>query len=490
MHFTHCEHPIRVYNKYLNAYIYVPCRKCNSCRNIYTFQWAQRIKTEMLFHEFNYHITLQFDDDHVPCLYKVGNKLVSKEINGFDDYIVIKIPKTTNQFNKDYYEQRTIYPYGRKREFQLFFKRLRKAVTKLDKDAKVRYVVALEYGPKTFRPHGHCILFSDSPIVHKAICKLVRESWKYGFAYVRRCSKDDKASGYVAKYVVRPTDCPEIYQNNQIQPFFLCSKCPPIGSATYTNAEIVETLYKGTPFKSHSSDGGKTFNDIPLSRYCENYLFPKLKSYDKWNFNERNLLYGIYKEFGCCNWKEFRQRCLAEYHKKSFYRRYIAEFMTNSYDKEYNSLKNLWFQSKRVFDNCICFGLDLRTYVRLIDQYYNNKQMYKLKKQIAYEKKYLENLGGHPIDLLSLDRTLCFELKKCLENGFMPKEYVSILSQFDDFDLYSFEPDDTLDSKSLKVGSSKISHDMSKNKYANDHFELKRFKTTINHFNYGRKKFA
>lgn len=482
MHFCHCEHPLRIYNKYLGEYIYVPCRKCNSCRNIYTFQWANRIATEMKYHQYVYHITLQYDDDHCPLLVKIGNKLVSKVKDSVDDNIVIRIPKVLTDFEKEYYATRKLYPYCRKRDIQLFFKRLRKQVSKFDPSEKIRYVVAAEYGPTTFRAHYHLLLFSDSQKLHKRLREVVSSCWQNGYVYARRCSKDDKASQYVSKYVVHPTDCPSIYQNQQIKPFFLCSKCPPIGSYKDSTSDVVETLFKGTPFKRCTTDDRKETYDIPLSRYCENYLFPKLKSYDQWNCYERITLYGLFKTFGCCQWQEFKQRCLAEYRKKSFLGRYISHFLIHEYDKEYNSLKNLWFQGKRVFDNMVIFGVSLRDYVTLIDNYYNNKAKYKLKKQLAYEEIYFRNLKGTPLDLLSMDRQFCHDLEGEIKTCTFSQKTFSVLSQFEDFDLYSFSPDNTLDSKSLCVSSSKLSKDMSKNKYANDHFTLSRFNTTIKHF--------
>lgn len=43
-----------------------------------------------------------------------------------------------------------------KREFQLFTKRLRKTL-----DRKIQFLACGEYGPKTFRPHYHALIFGD-----------------------------------------------------------------------------------------------------------------------------------------------------------------------------------------------------------------------------------------------------------------------------------------------------------------------------------------
>ena len=48
------------------------------------------------------------------------------------------------------------------RDAQNFLKRLRKQLSKIDKDEKVRYYIIGEYGTKSLRPHWHLLLFTNS----------------------------------------------------------------------------------------------------------------------------------------------------------------------------------------------------------------------------------------------------------------------------------------------------------------------------------------
>ena len=104
----------------------IPCGKCIGCRLEYSKQWANRCLLENQYHESSYFITLTYDEEHVPRTY-------------YPD------PETGEAF-----PALTL----RKRDFQLFMKRLRKQTGQ-----ELRYFAAGEYGSKTMRPHYHAIIF-------------------------------------------------------------------------------------------------------------------------------------------------------------------------------------------------------------------------------------------------------------------------------------------------------------------------------------------
>lgn len=94
------------------------CGQCVGCRKDRAAEWAARIVHESRMHPVNtcWFATLTYDDNHVPA----DNSL-------------------------------------RYRDFQLFFKRLRKA-----RSQKIRFYMAGEYGERTARPHYHACLFGVS----------------------------------------------------------------------------------------------------------------------------------------------------------------------------------------------------------------------------------------------------------------------------------------------------------------------------------------
>ena len=112
--------------RYIKDYIEIPCGKCIGCRLEYSRQWANRMMLEAKYHSQNWFVTLTYDDLHVPRSYygdpNSGEALPSLTL--------------------------------RKRDIQLFFKRLRKQTGQ-----NFRYYACGEYGENTHRPHYHFIVF-------------------------------------------------------------------------------------------------------------------------------------------------------------------------------------------------------------------------------------------------------------------------------------------------------------------------------------------
>lgn len=105
----------------------IPCGKCMGCRLEYSRQWANRCLLELEYHDSAYFVTLTYNDYAVPRAYYADPDTGSAEV------------------------ALTLNP----RDVTLFLKRLRK---KFPSDT-IRYFYCGEYGPNTWRPHYHLILF-------------------------------------------------------------------------------------------------------------------------------------------------------------------------------------------------------------------------------------------------------------------------------------------------------------------------------------------
>jgi hypothetical protein len=147
--------------------IEIPCSQCLGCRLERSRQWAMRCVHEASLHKDNCFITLTYDPKHLPpdC--------------GL-----------------------------RKKDFQDFIKRLRKAIH----PKKVRYYHCGEYGDNTNRPHYHAILFGynfsdwtylfDSPAGSAIYTSPTLEKiWGKGFVTIGEVTFESAA--YVARYVVK-----------------------------------------------------------------------------------------------------------------------------------------------------------------------------------------------------------------------------------------------------------------------------------------------
>lgn len=96
-------------------------------------------------------------------------------------------------------------PYVCNRDLDLFLKRLRSYYP----DEKLRYYAVSEYGPTSFRPHWHLLLFSNSERFSQTVSENVSKAWSYG-----RCDASLSrgfAAPYVASYVNSFVALPDFY---------------------------------------------------------------------------------------------------------------------------------------------------------------------------------------------------------------------------------------------------------------------------------------
>ena len=237
----------------------VPCGKCIGCRLDYSRQWANRCMLEMQYHDEAWFVTLTYDQAHVP-------------LSWYDD------PNTGEAF-----QAMTL----RKRDFQLFMKRLRKAY----EPQKIRYFAAGEYGDKKLRPHYHAILFGlhldDLEVYEDHVgdftyytSKKLQSVWDSGLDnFGVMCYSDDavgtlstatrgmvivapvnwQTCAYVARYVVKKQKGPasEVYKLHNIEPpFSLMSRKPGIGRQYYDDHP---DLYDYQSINISTEEGGRKF---------------------------------------------------------------------------------------------------------------------------------------------------------------------------------------------------------------------------------------
>lgn len=212
-----CLHPLSIDNPDYGLQsnvkkIFVPCGKCESCIISNANEWRVRLQIEREASDVCYFVTLTYDDAHLP------------------------IQKCTDSFGDSIY-----VPVVCKRDVQLFFKRLRK----LYSPYKIRYFLVSEYGPTTFRPHYHLLLFGiprshqDNELQTVKDEKRIREVWSNGNVMLDPVT--DGRISYVTKYLCCTISLPEYLP----KPFRLMSRRPGIGSIYLDNSERIEWHRKG-----------------------------------------------------------------------------------------------------------------------------------------------------------------------------------------------------------------------------------------------------
>lgn len=205
----------------------VPCGKCTACLQRRTSDWTVRLQQEYSTCESCWFITLTYTEISVP----------RETIDGKNIKVLCK------------------------RDVQLFLKRLRKAITPY----KVRFFACGEYGPSTFRPHYHMLLFNFPNDKFDAY-KTIVNKWSHGFITLSKVIPAHFS--YIAKYCASYMDLPNYLRDKAYRPFVLCSRHPAIGFS-YLSEDIKH--YHRTTLSTLlvSRDGIKR----SLPRYYRNHIF-------------------------------------------------------------------------------------------------------------------------------------------------------------------------------------------------------------------------
>ena len=243
-----CLHPVILSDRV------VPCGKCIPCLKRRQRDWFIRIQQELLVSTCSYFVTLTYEDEHLD----------------FDDGV----------------------PVVSRRDCQLFFKRLRKEIY----PDKVRYFLCSEYGPRTLRPHYHCIIFNFP--VNLDAYKTITKCWKKGFVTV--APVNDARCNYLAKYVVTGYVLPDFLQIKSRKPFSLQSRHPGIGYSYLSDRNVARhrlLLTAGMPVQGHTESApryyrDRIFNDDEkrviserIRTYCKNSLYEFVRN----NFSDDPL---------------------------------------------------------------------------------------------------------------------------------------------------------------------------------------------------------
>lgn len=253
---SECLHPVKVFNKYTNDVVYAPCGHCFSClKNKSNRDTALAMNIASHF-KYCYFVWLSYEDRYLPYLevssvtpldesrsnytfISIDRNLRIPVSNGKDriikdDLFGFAHSMTSSEFQDvitkshgryDFLRKRVVYPpfedcdnripYCNTSDCQKFLKRLR-FHSKKKYNEEIRFYAVSEYGPRTYRPHWHLLLFFNSDELTSVIRQLVSESWSYGRTTCE-LSRGGSAS-YVASYVNSNVCLPSLYlQHKEIR---------------------------------------------------------------------------------------------------------------------------------------------------------------------------------------------------------------------------------------------------------------------------------
>lgn len=248
---TRCHHPRTVVNKYTHESVLVPCGHCPSCVLRRSAIQTNLLTTYSSQFRYVYFVTLTYapaflptlevsvveactdDVADVPCVPNIDDldacdpntylfgfrsvprsasiKLKSSTVERTfkDPEIKFTYPMSSKDLlsilEKVKHNVPNRIPYVCNRDLDLFLKRLRSYYP----DEKLRYYAVSEYGPTSFRPHWHLLLFSNSQRFSQTVSENVSKAWSYG-----RCDVSLSrgfAAPYVASYVNSFVALPNFY---------------------------------------------------------------------------------------------------------------------------------------------------------------------------------------------------------------------------------------------------------------------------------------
>lgn len=243
------------YNEIITPYNdFIPCGKCEGCRIDKSQDNATKVYLESLNHNQNCFLTLTYDNEHLPK------------------------PKTLV-----------------KRDLQLFWKSLRKAI----QPQKIKYLACGEYGLLTRRPHYHAAVMGYFPEDAKPYKKnengdilftseKLSKIWGKGFVIIGNLTYQSAA--YIARYVYKKAYGGDTLnlKKHQIPEFTTCSKRPGLAQNWYFDKEKWKYLLRNNGVPLATPNGVKI---KPIPRYLLN-LWKRYdwKSYFKWqDENKENL---------------------------------------------------------------------------------------------------------------------------------------------------------------------------------------------------------
>lgn len=345
-----CSQPVSIRDVVKGGYMYVACGKCEACRYAYKSMWMQRLDAECKSSASTLFFTLTYDNDHVPTLTydKSLNVLISnrstKDNVYLDDYSFTDSVGVTSIKSQNYaYIQNDPkvckrIGYACKADIQKFFKRLRRKV-QYDKmgllsniheeNRTFRYFVTAEYGPDTFRPHFHGLMFFDHLDVSEAVRQCYfGKSWKL-------CDPKNmdisavvaSASGYVAKYVNCDTSLPDILQiPGKTKTFYLSSRRPAIGVNYFDYSSLVTKVqHHTTKYDRLAYDNNVPVTvAVPIFSAATNFYFPKI--YKSYQYDYGQLCEFYRSSYQYCSPEQIRQLGISDFNKL---REYVSKLLPN-----------------------------------------------------------------------------------------------------------------------------------------------------------------
>lgn len=409
MHIQSCLDPQVIYNRYTREKVVTACRHCPSCVNQKRYEWSQRLLEESRHHRYSVFFTLSVDDSNTEFVRVIDNHLILDgvdiaDIRPFLNHDITYLPDGSDVTCTTpvwmYLKRRNVLPVVDKREVQKFMKRLRWHINKDFSQIndiysnEIRYFICSEYGPLTFRPHYHGILFFDRPQIGRDLYSYLCSAWPYG--NITWSFAGQEKFNYCSKYVASVDMLPSLYDVKEIKPFYLASRRPAIGCYSDNSKEAKELFFSASPTISRWT--GKEYCDVPLFSALENRLFGKCVKFNSLSHSDRVILYGLSQnDIAKERYRLIKSQKIQIVSDGHFKRRFTTDCLIED-DCQFVSAFQL---SRHALKLCDLYNITLNDYVIQVEKYWYNKAQFQLRNFYEFQIEYLKE-GQLPSDLIHL----------------------------------------------------------------------------------------
>lgn len=390
----------------------VPCGHCDDCNNHRSTRNAVLAQLEAQHHKYVLFVNPSYDMESVPVArveysphrvghvmsvyndskrmckdYESTNQLIYQRIINHDEKKKIDTLFRDNKFR---YFGKNRFPYTSSREVQRFIKRLRYYIytdqtVPFDERRQVRYFAAYEYGPQSFRPHMHVLLFTNSETIFKQAGYYISKAWTFG-----RCPwslSRGSCAQYAAEYTTANSVLPSLLSHRSISPRSLHSIGLGKEKDSILSLPLEQIQYSKIAVRMFT-DGSK-LKYISPSFSVEPSLFPKCFRYAQTThiqrFNCYTLLSIARRLFGdALTIRQLARKFVVCYrHLPTCDKTYLSWMYQPSPDGRSSTEEtfvSILNTSSLFLRNCFLLGITPDEYLTNIEQYYIDKEKDTLKK--------------------------------------------------------------------------------------------------------------
>lgn len=496
MRIVSCENPKMIYSNELQQFVLVSCGKCTTCRNRRTYKWVNALDSESQCHKYTFFVTLTYNDESLPAYFY--DEDMTGLVSNRDSLPRIPLHDLqgwlSDDRDKDYLLGRLVHPLGLPvicpKDLSNFFKRFNKYIYKnvTHHYSNFRYFAAWEYGPKTFRPHAHLLMWFDNDEIAVRFNEILSSSWSLGY-FDGSAVYSNGGRSYVAKYCNKSLHLPQVYYFPKFASKVQFSKSPSIGSLPFLDEEVRDFFYRKPIERTIFNSRSGKFVTLPIEQSFKDRFFPKCPEYYRRSHFNRVTLYAATALIPSTTFQEFRSsldsclwltsRNIANDDEKDLGAYYTKLKMNaKNEDSLKTSLYRLYSLSNRVCWFSHLLGISVDDYVIGIEEYHAKIDYANLKKMYQFQSDYAK---FHPLsdlihmypDFAHFAENYCNNyLKNSDIDRSIPLYLAEALFSFGIFNPWDYKPlKDTFDYKSVFTLNEKLDLESSKRHEANAYIE-------------------